>query len=86
MDPEVFLHIGANEVVPLHEIVAILDAGVARQSASTRQFLGFMRSKARLIEVGDGDGKAYVICRDSVYLSPISPGTLRRRIQRSDLV
>ncbi|MGE5590284.1 MAG: extracellular matrix regulator RemB [Bacillota bacterium] len=73
-----FLHLGADEIVRLSGVVAILDIKVAR-AAATKEYLQLTRSENRLHDVSDGDAKSFVITLDGVFLSPISSVTLKKR-------
>lgn len=76
-----FLEIGADTVIRLSEVVAVVDRQVL-VAAPTREFLGFARRKGHTIDLTDGQGiKSAVICEKRVFLSPFSSATLRRRIQ-----
>jgi hypothetical protein len=75
----VFLHVGGDVVVRMGEVVAILDQRAAEASA-TRELLGFRRSQGRVVHVAGGQPKSLVICTERIFLSPISAGTLRRRV------
>lgn len=75
-----FLHVGADVVVRIKDLVAILDQRTVEGAAATREFLGFMRAQGRVEDVGQGEAKSVVVCRDRVILSPISTATLKRRV------
>lgn len=75
-----FLHVGGDVVVRLGEVVAILDRRSADSSAATREFLGFMRAQGRVEDFSEGEVKSFVICVGRIVMSPISAGTLRRRV------
>jgi hypothetical protein len=75
-----FLHVGGDVVVRIGDLVAILDRRSADASGATREFVGFMGAQGRVEDVSQGEAKAIVVCTDRVVLSPISAGTLRRRV------
>lgn len=76
-----FLEVGADTVIRLSEVIAVVDRQVLA-AAPTREFLGFCRRKGQTIDLAGGeDAKSAVICRRRVFLSPFSSATLRRRIQ-----
>lgn len=74
-----FLHIGQEKVIPMKDIVAILDVKCESYSIYTQEFLataaeeGFVQT---LIE----KPKSFVVTTDRVYLSPISAATLNKRV------
>lgn len=67
-------------VVRVGELVAILDRRSADSAAATREFLGFLGDQGRVQDASQGDAKSIVVCSERVVLSPISAGTLRRRV------
>lgn len=73
-----FLHLGNDMVVPLGEVVSLVDARLAGVEAN-RRLVEEARAKGRLW--GDlAHAKALVISRGGVYASPVSVPTLTRRI------
>ena len=80
-----FLEVGADTVIRLSEVVAVVDRQVLA-SAATREFLGFCRRKGQTIDLTEAQEiKSAVICRQRVFLSRFSSATLRRRIQSGAL-
>lgn len=75
------MHLGEDTVVSTREIIGIFDM-VAAGGGLTRVFLERARSVGRLKDVSDGDAKSLVLTVKGTFLSPISPGTLHRKIQR----
>lgn len=73
-----FLHLGGDATARLSDIVAILDYRAAR-SAASKEYLQLARSENRLQDISEGDPKAFVITRNTVFLSPISSLTLKKR-------
>jgi hypothetical protein len=81
-----FLLVGADVVVRLGEVVAILEQR-ACEAAPTREFLGFCRRKGQTVDLSGGEPvKSAVVCRHRVFLSPFSSATLRRRIAAGGVV
>lgn len=76
----VFLHIGGDVIINLRDMVAILDARILESGETTAEFLGYMRSMGRMEDLSGGQAKSYVICTKKVFLSPVSIGALRRRM------
>jgi len=74
-----FLHIGADEVVRVGELVAIFDVRVQKTSRFTREFVTLADVEGRLSDVSGGSPKALVLSRDRLYISAVSSATLRRR-------
>lgn len=74
-----FLHVGADVVVSLKKVVAILDLRSSREGEATRQFLALRQSNQQVSDISGGDPKSIVVTDDEVYLSPISSVTLKKR-------
>lgn len=78
-----FLHIGADEVVFLNDIVAIMDIERTTTSNTTRDFLKRCETKNMIRTIGTDIPKSFIITvhdgKQSVYLSPISSATLYKR-------
>ncbi|HEX6972719.1 MAG TPA: extracellular matrix/biofilm biosynthesis regulator RemA family protein [Limnochordia bacterium] len=73
-----FLHLGKDALIPLREIVAIIDGG-AVGAAGTEEFVTGARTSGRLVDLAEGRPHAYVITPQRVYVSAISSLTLRKR-------
>jgi len=79
----VFLHIGGDVVVPLSEVIAILDLDSTRNQEATREFLSFVKGESYFQQIGkEGSEKSAVITKKRLYYSPISSLTLLRRAQQ----
>lgn len=74
-----FLHLGADVVVSLKRIVAILDLRSSKEADCTREFLAQAYGKEKVFDIASGDTKSVVLTDDEVYLSPISSLTLKKR-------
>ncbi|ACA58573.1 extracellular matrix regulator RemB [Candidatus Desulforudis audaxviator] len=74
-----FLHLGADVMIPKQDIIAILDVYTGLVDP-TRDFLKMARSQGLVETIGEEEKvRTYVITTDAVYLSPISCGTLKKR-------
>lgn len=74
-----FLHVGADVVVSLKRVIAILDLRSSLNAESTREFLKLVQSKRRVTDIANGDAKSMVLTDADIYLSPISSLTLMKR-------
>ena len=74
-----FLHIGADYVVPLEEVILIIDAALANTSTATKDFINKTKSEKQITDLTDNNPKSYVITKEKIIYSPISSGTLQRR-------
>ncbi len=74
-----FLHIGADYVVPMEEVIMIIDAALLNTSVATRNFIEKIKGEKPIIDLTDNSPKSYVITVDKIVYSPISSSTLQRR-------
>ena len=76
-----FLHLGADVMVYLNDIVAIISA---RQTAENP--LKDLKNPLKIIQVSSQATKSLVLTRKAIYKSPISSSTLLKRAQSKKLV
>jgi hypothetical protein len=80
------LHIGAEEIVFIRDIVAIMDIERTTTSNTTRGFLKACEEKGMVVSVGDDIPKSFIVTiregKQKVYLSPISSTTLYKRTMK----
>lgn len=88
-----FLHLGKDLVIPIKEIIAIIDAKSALESEDTRNFLQIAREEEFIYNVSEEKIKSYVITekiekdkksiskirKSVIYGSNISSTTLLKR-------
>ena len=79
------LHLGADTVVRMEDLLAIVPEGTVTENAENRILLDTAKRTGRFISVSDDPVKSYVFCtREDVilaYASPISAATLVRRAE-----
>ena len=81
-----YLYLGQNTVVRQRDVVAICDIENTTTSRFTRAFLADAEKGRRVINVAEAFlPKSFVVTAEAdgtetVYISPISPATLRRRV------
>jgi chromosome segregation and condensation protein ScpB len=73
-----FLHLGADTVIPLRDVIAITDIKAAR-SGINDDFLRVMREENLIDDISDGNAKSFVVTDKLVFLSAISAATLKKR-------
>ena len=73
-----YLHLGADTVVPLSEVTAILDLRIAA-SPHTEEFLKKMKTAKKIVDISDNNAKSFIITDKVIYLSTISALTLKKR-------
>lgn len=78
-----FLHIGGDVVIPLKNVIAILDLESTTVSNNTREFLKTAEEEGFIETVGEDLPKSFIITENEkvskIYLSPISSITLKKR-------
>lgn len=75
-----FLHLGENVVVPLSELISIVDLQ-KNSSQINREFLKTAEEEGFVIQLTEKP-VSLVICAQRIYLSPISSQTLSKRAQK----
>ena len=83
-----YIHLGRDTVVTARDIVGIFDIDTSSVGKRTREFLKKAEDSGSVINVTDDLPKSFVICQDNmgtkVYISGISPATLRKRASYVD--
>lgn len=79
-----YIHIGSATVVTTGDIVGIFDIDYCSVSKRTRDYLKAAQDAGRVVNVAEEElPKSFVVCRegdrDVIYVSPISPATLKKR-------
>lgn len=78
-----FLHIGGDVVIPVRNIIAILDIETTTISKDTREFLRIAEEEGFIETISQELPKSYIITENEkksrIYLSPISSVTLQKR-------
>lgn len=78
-----FLHIGADVVIPLSSIIAIFDMEKTTISKDTKYFLRTAEEEGFVESISDDIPKSYIVTetdkKSKIYLSPISSTTLLKR-------
>jgi len=73
-----FLHLGADIVIPLRDVIAITDFKSGK-SGINQEFLDKMQDNKQVIDVSEKNAKSFIITNKIVYLSAISSLTLKKR-------
>ncbi len=78
-----FLHIGSDVVIPLRNVIAILDIDTTTLSKDSRDFLKTAEEEGFIETISDDLPRTFVITEEDkkskIYLSPISSVTLQKR-------
>lgn len=74
-----YIHLGNNVIISSVDVVAILNMN-SNLSEDIVDIIELARSEKKLINISEeGKEKSLVICKENVYLSPISSVTLFKR-------
>ena len=81
-----YLHIGSDVVVREKEVIAIIGRrGDADKSKINRNFLEKKKQADMIINIASNNEKSFVLTEvDKVYISTISPHTLKKRSLNRD--
>lgn len=78
-----FLHIGGDVVIPVKNIIAILDIDTTTFSKDTKEFLKIAEEEGFVQSISYDLPKSFIITevdkKSKIYLSPISSVTLHKR-------
>ncbi len=76
-----FLHIGNSRVVPLKELIGIFNLEIRHNQVNTQ----FLESNYRcnINREEEKTANSFVITKEKIYYSPISPLTLQKRIEKN---
>ena len=78
-----FLHIGGDVVIPVKNIIAILDIESTTISKDTKEFLTIAEEEGFIESISNDLPKSFIITetekKSKIYLSPISSITLQKR-------
>ncbi|SEO40286.1 protein of unknown function [Amphibacillus marinus] len=74
-----FIHIGDDQVIRSEEIIAMIDQQYVESSSINEEMIEFIEEQEESLEL-DGDvTKSIIITTESVYYSPLSIMTLKKR-------
>lgn len=78
-----FLHIGGDFVIPIKNVIAIMDIDTTTISKDTKEFLKIAEEEGFIQSISDDLPKSFIITetdkKSKIYLSPISSVTLQKR-------
>ncbi|TWH46644.1 extracellular matrix regulator RemB [Sporomusa sp. KB1] len=73
-----FLHLGADTVIPLRNVIAIFDFKIIN-SAITNQYINSIKANNKIVDISDNNAKSFIITNENIYFSAISSHTLKKR-------
>lgn len=78
-----YLHLGQETIIRESDIIGIFDLDNTTVSKKTREYLNKAEKEGKVTAVSYELPKSFVICcdgkKESVYLSQLSPATLKKR-------
>ena len=85
-----YLHLGQNEIVPLSRIIGVFYLDKCSYEKRTRDNLAAAEREGVVLDVSGDLPRSFVVCdhpyhEQIVYLSPLSPGALRKRAESGNL-
>ncbi|MGN0635731.1 MAG: extracellular matrix regulator RemB [Acutalibacteraceae bacterium] len=85
-----YLHLGVDSVVRCRDIIGIFDLDNTTVSKITRETLNKSEKNGETVTVGYDIPKSFVVCAEKrgenkVYISPVTPATLTRRIKQKKI-
>lgn len=75
-----FLHLGADTVIPLRDVISITDLRIGKKGINDA-FLKVMNEENLINDISEGNAKSFIVTDKVVYLSAISAVTLKKRAQ-----
>ncbi len=83
-----FIHIGGDVVIPMKNVIAILDIETTTLSKDTKEFLRIAEEEGFVEAISEDLPKTFIITeidkKSKIYLSPISSVTLHKRSEYID--
>ena len=83
-----YLHIGGSHVIDLRDIVGVFDIENSTVSNITRNYLKKKEKEGKVITIVSDMPKSFIVVNRKndtfIYLSSISPGTLKKRYEGSE--
>jgi len=80
-----YLYLGQETVIRSKDVIGIFDLDNTSVSKRTRDYLKHAQQSGRIVAVSPEIPKSFVVCDNHVYLSQLSPATLKKRSKAQDL-
>ncbi|GIO32766.1 MULTISPECIES: extracellular matrix regulator RemB [Paenibacillus] len=74
-----YIHLGGERIIRSAELVAIFDVSIEKSSKISKQFVSHACQHKNVEYIGEEEPKSIVITKSTVYYSPISSSTLKKR-------
>lgn len=80
-----YLHLGKDTMISTQNIIGVFDLDRCTVSASARNYLTQAEKNKCVVNVSEELPRSFIVCREkqknTVYISPLSPTTILKRIQ-----
>lgn len=85
-----FLHLGNDVVINTNNLIGIFDIDKSSISKFTKEYLNNAEKMKRIVNVSFELPKSFIVCLDenfneTVYISQISPSTLKKRFIKEEI-
>lgn len=85
-----YLHLGQSVVVPARDVIGIFDLDNASWAYKTREFLEKAEKEGRVVSATNDIPRSFAVCQRKgrlprIYLSQLSPATLKGRMEGNGL-
>ncbi|WP_410770083.1 extracellular matrix regulator RemB [Fontibacillus sp. BL9] len=81
-----YIHLGGEKVILSSELVAIFDISIEKSSKISKQFVSHAIKEKQVMRIGEEEPKSIVVTKNTVYYSPISSATLKKKTNIQSMV
>lgn len=81
-----YIHLGGEKVILSSELVAIFDISIEKSSKLSKQFVSHALKEKKVMRIGEEEPKSIVVTKNTVYYSPISSATLKKKSNVQSMV
>ncbi|ALP36754.1 DUF370 domain-containing protein [Paenibacillus sp. 28ISP30-2] len=74
-----YIHLGGEKIIRSSELVAIFDISIKKSSKISKQYVNHAQQQKHVEMIGEEEAKSIVVTQNTVYYSPISSTTLKKR-------
>ncbi|MNE92193.1 hypothetical protein D3C87_585720 [compost metagenome] len=74
-----YIHLGGEKIISSAELVAIFDISIEKSSKISKQFVTHALKHKQVVHISEEEPKSIVVTKQTVYYSPISSATLKKR-------
>ncbi len=75
------LLLGGDTMVARDDIVAVLRPRILRSSRINRTMMETARGDKEIVRLGGSRARSIVVADDCIYVSPVTPATIARRVE-----